>query len=343
MQSLKIGIIGAGGISTVHASAWAELGAEVSVFSLNGAEELAAVHGFTVSSSLDALLALVDVVDIVTPSATHKQLALAAIAAGKHVICEKPLAPNTEDAVAIVRAANEAGVHLFPAHVVRFFGEYEQIKAAIDGARLGELAVLRFSRGGSAPEMDWFFSEPAGGGLVLDQMIHDLDQAYWLAGDVVQVYATQNPPSRDGIVPRTVVSQLVLSHSSGAISQVQGAWLAPGMPFRTSVDVAGNGGSLGYSAEENRSVRVDRASTEPPAGYLPPVSETESPYYKELREFAEVISGSRTHSRVSAVDGVIAVELAAAAYESIRSGRAVDIDTAALRAAVTESRKVATR
>src|SRR5699024_9643048 len=127
--------------------------------------------------SLTDLWPQVDLVDIVTPTGTHAEIALAAIAQGKHVVCEKPLARTSVAATEMVRAATEAGVHLFPAHVVRYFPAYTAARAAISGGAIGTVAVSRFRRMSAAPTAPWFFDEVASGGIVMDQMIHDLDQA----------------------------------------------------------------------------------------------------------------------------------------------------------------------
>ena len=91
MPKLRVGMIGAGGVSHSHAPHWLTLGADVSVYALAGGEELARRYGLTTVGSLDQLLLTADVVDICTPTVTHRELALAAIGAGKSVLCEKPL------------------------------------------------------------------------------------------------------------------------------------------------------------------------------------------------------------------------------------------------------------
>lgn len=328
MNDFRVGLVGAGGISQVHAAGWAALGVPVTVYSHLGADELAAQYGFAVAPDLDALLAASDVVDIVTSSSSHSGLALAAIAAGKHVICEKPLSVTAADARALVDAAAAAGVRLLPAHVVRFFPEYAELKRQVDGGRIGEPAVLRFVRGGQAPRPgSWFFDENAGGGIVLDQMIHDLDQARWLAGEVGQVYAVQSPPSVDGTVPDIVTAHVTLTHLGGAISHLQGTWGPVGAVFRTSADVAGTRGTLAIDSHADAATTLDLPYGTAGDGYLPPATHAVSPYTTQLAAFLRAIeTGEQT--RVSAEDGVRAVALAEAAAESIRTGRAVDIDPA---------------
>ncbi len=325
MSTLKVGLIGAGGISRVHADAWRALGVTGYVTSLAGADEIAAEYGFDVVADVDSLIELVDIVDIVTPSSTHADLALRAIARGRDVICEKPLAHTAEAAAEVADAAVAAGVRLFPAHVVRYMGEYAGIKTGIDAGRVGTVAVQRFSRAGSAPASPWFFTESTGGGIVRDLMIHDIDQALWFAGPVATVYAVQNPPTADDLVPVPVTSHVVLTHRNGVISHVHGSWVAAGMPFRTSVEISGSAGRLRYDSAEDTTMRVD--SIVPPGSddYLPPMSPQESPYYAEIADFVAAIAEGR-EALVTPAAGIAAVAVAEAAYVSIATGGPVSLD-----------------
>lgn len=323
MSKLRVGLIGAGGISYVHADAWRAIGAAGVVTALDGAEQLAAEFGMTVAPDVPSLLSQVDIVDIVTPSSTHPAFALAAIEAGVHVICEKPLAPTAEDARRIVDAARTAGVRLFPAHVVRYFAEYARIKAQIDAGGLGTVATQRFFRMGSAPATDWFFHESTGGGVIRDLMIHDIDQALWFAGPATSVYGVQNPPTVDDLVPAPVTAQVVLTHARGAITHLQASWVAPGTPFRTRVEVSGSRGRLAHDSAEDLSLRLDTAPTAA-TDYMPPMSPTDSPYYHEIADFVTAI-GSGGQARVDGDDGVAAVAVAEAAYASIASGAPVSL------------------
>jgi predicted dehydrogenase len=328
MPKLRVGMIGAGGVSHAHAPHWVRLGADVSVHSLDGAEALAAQYGLTVATTLEQLLSTTDIVDICTPAVTHRGLALAAIGAGKNVLCEKPLGRTLEDAKAIAQAASKAGVQIYPAHVVRFFPEYAAMRAAVARGEIGKPAVLRFSRGGEGATSDWFYDDAESGGIILDQMIHDLDQARWVAGDVVRVYAVQNPPTVDGKVPRNVVAHVTLTHAEGAISHVQGIWGPPGMDFRTSFDVAGDRGRLSFDSATAGTLEENLCTPNAAGSYLPPTSAEESPYLLQLREMAGAFLGGSL-PRVRVADGIVAVALAQAAQESIAAGASIEFDTAA--------------
>lgn len=324
MSTLRVGVVGAGGISHVHAPAWRAAGADLVFFSLSDAEAVAGLYGGEVVSGLDDLWERVDVVDVCTPTPNHLETVRAALAAGKDVVCEKPLTRHADDARDLVALAESTGRRLYPAHVVRYFQEYVAAKEAIDAGRLGQPAVLRFTRTGTFPAAPWFADEAASGGIVMDQMIHDLDQAVWMAGPATSVYATT---SRGGGSSRIQVANVTLTHAAGAISHCRGVWGAPGTEFRYTFHAAGTGGVLQFDSREEPGFALDAAASTQAAagdGFLPATQFVESPYQLQIREFARGLAGGPA-PRVSARDGLHAVELSAAALESLRTGEAVDV------------------
>ena len=306
----RIGIVGAGGIAPPHIEGWLALGAEVDILGRTGADALAERYGLRVVDALDELIDACGIIDIVSPTATHLDIAKAAFARGRHVVCEKPLAVTVADARAIAEAADEAGVRVFPAHVVRYFSGYEQVHEAVGG--VGTLLELTFRRTVAAPASAWFYSQDAGGGLIRDLMIHDLDQALWLAGPVVEVSATQDPPAIDGVVQPPVSAHVALTHANGAISHVRADWFGPDTRFRSSASVVGSDGELSVDTDELSGARE---------GYLPPASAVD-PYRAQLADFLDAIRTGRD-ARVTPADGVAAVALVEAAYASLATGHPV--------------------
>lgn len=307
---LRIGIVGAGGIAPPHIEGWQALGAEVGILNRTGADQLAALHGIRLVDDLDELIAQSDIIDIVSPTATHLDIARRAFAAGRHVVCEKPLAVTTADAVALAEAATDAGVRLFPAHVVRYFEGYDELKKQI--STIGTLLELTLRRTVPAPDAAWFYAEDAGGGLIRDLMIHDLDQALWLAGPVVEVSATQEPSSVAGHVQPPVSAHVTLTHANGAISHVQADWLGAEVAFRSRAEIVGSGGRLEFDTAGSGAQRE---------GYLPPASGID-PYQAQLADFVDTLRTGRD-ARVTPADGIAAVRLVDAAYESLRTGHPV--------------------
>lgn len=317
---LRVGVIGAGAISHRHIAAWQSLGVTVIVQSPTSASAIADQYGIDFTESFDEVLPRVDVVDICTPTDTHAEIVMAAISAGRHVICEKPLARFGVDAKLIVHAAAEAGLQIFPAHVVRFFQPYAIIAAALRAGTIGTAHSLRFSRTGASPALpgSWFADVPRSGGIVLDLMIHDLDIARWFAGEVEAVYAQQSPPDRDGRLPRHVGAQIALTHTSGAISQLQGVWGMPWLPFRTTVDVFGESGVLRHDTAHGNNVSIEQGEPRRSTTSAADPSSIPDPYRDQLQEFAIGLTDGAA-PRVNAWDGAAAVVLAEAALESIRT------------------------
>ncbi|WP_114559984.1 Gfo/Idh/MocA family protein [Desertihabitans aurantiacus] len=321
-----VALIGAGGIAQVHLPAWLALGAQVRVHSVAGSSELVARHGGgTVAGSLEEALDGADVVDVCTPTPTHPGIVAQAAERGASVLCEKPLALTVAEAAEMIRVCRDAGVQLYPGHVVRFFPEYATMHRAVESGAIGPVAVQRFTRAGSRPRADWFADPALSGGIVLDQMIHDLDFAVWNAGPVRDVFARRaSTPDTDG--RRGVVSaQVVLTHRSGALSYVTGTWAAPGTTFRTSFEVVGTEGLLTHDSAAAPPVRVDGGGGAAGTGLLPATVSGESPYLTEIREIAAAFAGGPA-PRVRAEDGLVAVQVATAANESLRTGAPVAVE-----------------
>lgn len=318
-----IGLLGAGGIAHTHLPGWLAQGFTVVIFSVDGqAPALAAKYGGRAVSSLEALLDTADIVDICTPTFTHRELAEQAAAAGKHIVCEKPLALTVADTEAIIAACDRAGVRLFPAHVVRYFPAYAAASEAIRNGRIGAPAIQRFARISTAPRQPWFSSDELSGGIAMDQMIHDFDYARWIAGPVQHVFATRV----DGqSAPGESTVHAIMTHRSGTLSHVHGVWGAPDTRFQSSFTLSGVDGVLEHDslAPTSMSIAVNISTTV--SGYLPPVAAGESPYTAELRDFARAIEEDAP-ARVTPNDGLEAVRIAAAVNQSIATRSTITIE-----------------
>ena len=146
---MRVGIIGAGFMGSTHAAAWAETEATlVGVLSASETEAdlLARKYNSRSYPTIEAILPDVDVIDVCTPTHLHYEMVLAAAAAGKHAICEKPLARTVEQGQDMIAACQRAGVRLLVAHVVRFFPEYALAKSLVAAGEVGRPGVLRLSR-----------------------------------------------------------------------------------------------------------------------------------------------------------------------------------------------------
>ena len=191
---MKVGIVGAGSMGAAHALGWRTTDADlVGVFSprRTPTQAFASQFELTAYDSVDELVDAVDVIDICVPTHHHSAVAMQAAAAGKHILCEKPLARTMEEGRAMVKACADNSVRMMVAHVLRFFPEYQQAHRTIVSGDYGSPAILRLYRHCFTPQStdnNWFIHTRHSGGVILDLMLHDIDFALWSAGSVNRVY-----------------------------------------------------------------------------------------------------------------------------------------------------------
>ena len=212
---LKVGVIGVGGIAGTHFPGWRDSPyAEVTAMAdLNAPvlQRVGAAHGVTkLYEKAEDLIAdpEIDIIDICTPNMYHTPLALAALENGKHVICEKPLAPTPADIKKLIAARDKSGKLLMTAQHFRFGGAAKALKAEINTGVLGDIYHARswMLRRAAYPVTPGFIlKEHSGGGPCIDIGVHILDLTLWMMG---------NPKP----VSVTGVTQDRLSHKAGAWS-----------------------------------------------------------------------------------------------------------------------------
>ena len=330
----RVGIVGAGLTGEMHAERWARLPVEIAGFTTRTperAQTAAERHGGRAFSDLEALLSAVDVVDICTPTPTHKDLVLVAAAAGKDIICEKPMARHLHDAEEMMTACEAAGVRLFITHVVRFFPEYARAKEVLDSGQLGRPGVIRTVRGGNFPAPDghnWYADFEQSGGVIIDLLIHDIDYARWCFGDVATVFARGLTFSD---VPNTDHVLLTMRFQNGAIGHLEGSWAYPPGNFRTRLEIAGDEGLLECDSLETLPLSLTLKQEGGSLATGVPVPEsprcpTDDPYYREIAHFLSCLE-SGDDFLVSTQDSLEALCIALAAIDSLRSGRPVNVAT----------------
>lgn len=310
-------------MAKTHAAALKALGVElVGVYGTDAeaANQLASQHGLQTFDDYDTLLSNVDVVDLCTPTDTHEALTLAAAGAGRHVICEKPIALTPESGERMVAACEAAGVRLFIALVLRFFPQYRAAREQVAAGAIGQPELLRLMRTTAPPAFggDWYFDRKRSGGALLDLLIHDLDYARWVAGEVHTVYAQQR--ERGG----RSYAQVMLNHTSGALSLVEGGWAYPPGLFRTSLDLSGHAGLIEWSTDAAPTLRLFEPPEEVQAAPLPPLDPAQDPYAAELAHALHAIEFGQPFE-VTPHDAIAALKLSLAAQESVRTGQAVTL------------------
>jgi predicted dehydrogenase len=188
MHEVGIGQIGAGFISALHAEAF-RLVPEAHIRGVAAATEASArrfaeEHDIpTHHSDYRRLLddSAVDVVTVALPNHLHRDVVVAAAAAGKHVIVEKPLARTLAEADEMIAACREAGVLLMYAEELCFAPKYVRAKELVDEGALGRVYMVQQGEQHFGPHSDWFWDvDRSGGGVLMDMGCHGVEFARWI-------------------------------------------------------------------------------------------------------------------------------------------------------------------
>jgi predicted dehydrogenase len=325
---LTVGLLGAGRIAGVHAHAYrASPGVRLVAVAdpvAGKAERIAVEHGARTVPGLDSLLALgVDVVDICTPPHQHAEPAIAALEAGRHVICEKPLTRTLDEARRVVAAAQAATGLLMVGHVTRFEPDHRGARDRVAAGEIGPVRQLTHSTTSALPgwsEAGWLTDPARSGGPLLDQAVHSFDYARWVIGSpAVRVHCMA---AAGGAGPATYTLTTV-RYENGAIAHVECGWAHPAARgFRLTAEIVGTEGRLAWSYDhlmggvlypregdaEWWDVLADRGFT------------------LELRTFFDAIRAGAP-SPVPAAEALESLRTALAALESAGTGRTVDLTT----------------
>ncbi len=325
---MRIGVAGLGFMGCTHARAWpkvpgAELAAVVSSDPAKLSGDISAVGGNLGGSTekldfsavkkyykFEDLLedAEIDAVDICLPSDRHFETARAALRAGKHVLVEKPLALNGEDADALIEEAARAGRTLMTGHVLRFFPEYRTLADLLREGRLGAVRSAFFRRRCGAPSWSrWLTDAARSGGAVMDLLIHDIDVCLHVFGQPETVSAVGFGDPARGI--DWIEARLGFTGIGPVI--VTGGWHQPGTyPFRMEFTVAGDAGTLEYRSGDVPLTLYNANGASEPAAV-----ETD-PFAKELKYFADCARDSREPVLCPPRESAMAVRLAALLVEA---------------------------
>lgn len=246
---MRIGIIGAGTVFPLHARAYRDIGASIAgVADIDEQMARRAAARFSILSMTTDWRELVqrddvDVVDICTPPGRHKEIALMALEAGKHVLCEKPLTHTLSEADAIVEAAQRAHGQLIVLHQFRATPQFLRLKWLIDGGHLGRPRFVRAQRYDGPPmhlvkEGRWGQWETTGGGVLMTKAVHELDLLLWLLGPVRRVRALMDTLIHDIEAEDHAIA--TLEFANGAI----GSFVVSGRPGRIvqQVEIIGDRG-----------------------------------------------------------------------------------------------------
>ena len=326
------GLIGASTIARewVIGAIRATGGEVVSVMSTNAerGRDYARAYGITTSvTSLEDIVgdAGVDAVYISTTNELHREQAIAAAKAGKHVLCEKPLALTLDDAQAMVKAAREAGVVMATNHHLRNAASHRAMRDAIAAGRIGKPLAARVFHAVYLPLhlQGWRLDKPqAGGGVILDITVHDADTLRFVLNDdpVEAVAFSQTGGMGQAGLEDAVMG--VLRFKSGVIAQFHDAFTTKFA--ETGFEVHGTEGSL-IARNVMTQKPVGSVVLRNAEGELELSLDQRNLYETGLQSFHDAIA-ERGKPSATGEDGVWSLATGLAVLKSAATGKAVAVE-----------------
>jgi predicted dehydrogenase len=288
MSEIGVGLVGYKFMGRAHSNAYRQVGR---FFDLKLSPRMRAICGRDEAGVKDAAAALgwegyetdyrrllerddIGLVDVVTPGNTHPEIAIAALEAGKHVLCEKPLANTLEESREMLDAAREAGTTNMVCFNYRRAPAVQLAKKLIDEGRLGEIRHWR-----AVYLQDWILDpgfplawrlrkEVAGSGALGDLGAHIIDLAHFLVGPITGVVGTAETFIRErpleeasggaemGEVTVDDAVAFLARFETGAMGTFEATRLAPGRKNRNSFEINGSNGSLVFDLERMNELQV---------------------------------------------------------------------------------------
>lgn len=343
MPSLDIALVGFGFMGSMHAQIYAQLAgtrlvgiADPRTDSVRAKLQKLGMD-IAVYESLPELLSAqpeTRMVDVCTPLDAHEADALIALESGRHLFCEKPLAPTLAAADRIIAAARKAGVMTQVGHCIRFWPEYQALRGYIRDNRGGRLLSLSLTRHSSRPDYtvgNWANDERRSGGAALDLHIHDTDFVLALLG-----------------LPRAVQSRAVFDYSGPAhivtlydypdvVVTAEGGWnYPPKWGFRMAFQALFENACIDFDSSKSPSLTVteNEGAPKPLAFKAPATGESKSGdgnisslggYFNELQTFVDCILRGVPPADATLEDARASLAVVFAEIESARAQRPVAV------------------
>jgi predicted dehydrogenase len=263
----------------------------------------------------------ISIIDLCTPTLSHPEMVEEALAAGKQVICEKPLARTSDEARRIVKAASAAKTFFMPAMCLRFWPEFTWLKSAIEGGRYGKVLSATFRRITEPPgwSQNVFLDGKKSGGALLDLHIHDVDFAAYCFGKPKSVFAS-GYSKLSGAIDHVIAQYEV---ASGAVVAAEGSWaMATGFGFCMSYAV--NFERVTVDFDSSRGAQSLKVFEPGQAVQYLDLKQSDG-YVQELNYFVDCVTQNRPPKTVTAQDGLISVEICEAEERSIQTKKPVEL------------------
>jgi myo-inositol 2-dehydrogenase / D-chiro-inositol 1-dehydrogenase len=344
VKSTKVTILGAGFIADIHLESYRRFVPEAEVVAIYsrrpGRAESVALQHHIPRWFRDWDQAIresdCDVVDICLPNFLHAPATLAAAQAGKHVIIEKPLCLNLDEADAMIEACRANRVKLMYAEELCFAPKYERVRKLAQEGALGKIYQLRQSEKHSGPHSDWFYDvDQSGGGALMDMGCHAFGWFRWILGRsrAVSVYATMSTQRHAGRTRAEDNALTLVEFEGGVLGVAENSWAKPG-GMDDRIEVYGTGGvayadlfqgnsALIYS-EKGYNYALEKGGATQGWAFAVFEEAFNQGYPQELKHFIDCVRRDEP-PRVDGEDGRAVLELLQAAYRSARLGQKVPL------------------
>jgi predicted dehydrogenase len=281
------------------------------------------LHGVAQYAQPDELIAdpRVDVVAVTLPTPMHAEITVRALEAGKHVLCEKPMAATLEECDRMIAAARSSGRTLMVAQCIRFWPQYEMIKALVEAGRIGAVRFAKLARLSCPPTYsvgNWLLIGAASGGALLDLHVHDVDFAL----DLLGVPATIHAVGCRGLSGRIDHSFATYRYPDGRYALLEVSWVyhAP-WPFEMAITVCGESGTLAWSSRAGTDVLLYAGGRE--AERI--ACGGENGWKRELEYYVDCVQAGRPVARCLPESSRTSISLFLAEQRSIGRGEPIAV------------------
>ncbi len=310
-MSLRVGVIGTGVMGAEHARILREETRGAHLAAVADADRARAeATGAEVFVDPLELIAAVDAVVIATPDATHGPLALACLAQGKPVLCEKPLAGTVQEARAVVEAEAALGRRLIQVgYMRRFDPAYAEMRAARLSGRIGEVALLHnVHRNVQAP--DWFTGEMA----LTNSFVHEIDISRWLLGSEMARARVVAGPGGEPLMVTMITDRGEIVSTEVFVNAAYG--------YHVHAELVGRAGTIAMAAPSLTETNIAGAHGHDwPENWVPRFADA---YRRQMAAWVRSCAGAPP-AGASAWDGYVASAIAGQLAAALASGAAVEI------------------
>lgn len=343
MNKIGVGIIGSGFISEIHVQSLRQIpeAEVVAVASLPKEQvrsfaERNGIGTWTVDYHELLSCKQVDLVILGVPNYLHAQITIDAAKEKKHVICEKPLCMNLEEADLMIRTCKEEDVKLMYAEELCFAPKYVRLKQLIEEGALGKVYLIKQSEKHFGPHSDWFWDvEKSGGGVALDMGCHAFLFFRWLFGkaEARSIYAQMGTYVHKKLTKGEDNSIVIVEFGDGQIGLAEDSWAKRGgMDDRAEVYGSEGvayanllmGNSILTYSQKGYGYAVEKAPATKGWSFAIYEESWNYGFPQEMQHFVRCVREDE-EPLVTGEDGRAALEMIFAAYESAGKGRKIEL------------------